>query len=135
MNLTGTADVIASPHESSGPVTMQQRGQGPLPYLKIRDLTSTPLVPETIKQIRRTTMRSQVRQTCRLLFLLSFFFFALSSQQLPMTLHAHQGVGTKSRSETSQYAPPKVIGTIKNEDNEKIFDLPNFFRSTTRSAR
>jgi len=58
-----------------------------------------------------------------LLFLLSFFFFALSSQQLPMTLHAHQGVGTKSRSETSQYAPPKVIGTIKNESIDESSGL------------
>src|SRR4029078_611782 len=51
------------------------------------------------------------------------FFFALSSQQLPMTLHAHQGVGTKSRSQTSQYAPPKVIGTIKNESIEESSGL------------
>jgi hypothetical protein len=60
-------------------------------------------------------MPSHVRHTCRLLFLLSFLFFASSSQQLPTTLHADENNKTKSRPEISPYGPPKVIAIIKNE--------------------
>jgi len=81
-------------------------GTGSLPDLKIRDLTFTPLVQETIKQIRRTTKHSRIRQTARLFFLFAFLFQSFGQQ------FAYQDARTKSR---SQYGPPKVIGTIKNE--------------------
>ncbi|HJX89315.1 MAG TPA: hypothetical protein VJ372_02405 [Pyrinomonadaceae bacterium] len=45
-----------------------------------------------------------------LLLLTSFFLFHSSGQEF-----ANQNGGTESRSETSKYGPPKVIGTIKNE--------------------
>jgi len=63
-------------------------------------------VQETIKQIRRTTKHSRIRQTARLFFLFAFLFQSFGQQ------FAYQDARTKSR---SQYGPPKVIGTIKNE--------------------
>jgi hypothetical protein len=54
-------------------------------------------------------MHSLIRKP-GILLLASFFLFHSSGQQ-----SADQNAGTKSRSETSPYGPPKVIGTIKNE--------------------
>jgi hypothetical protein len=53
-------------------------------------------------------MHSLIRKP-GILFLASFFLFHSSGQQ-----SADQNAGTKSRSETSPYGPPKVIGSIKN---------------------